>query len=178
MGCPDGGGTGDVADPCTGYELAQDLDFDTDGDGDVDANDPDSFSNWTPIGGTYSAVFDGNNHVISNLTINRAGSAALFSTISGTVRKLGLADVDVRATGRGSNAAALADVLSGTALACWSTGSVVAGEVQAGGLVRLLSGRLAGQLLRRVRPCRRYRHHGSPTSDQRAGWRRRSAERA
>ena len=142
MGCPTNGDDANDND-CIGYELDNDLDFDTDGNGEVNASDPHSYSNWTPIGGDFSAIFDGNHHAISNLTINRAGNMALFSTISGTVRELGLADVDVRATGRGSNAAALADVLSGTALACWSTGSVVAGEVQAGGLVRLLSGRLA-----------------------------------
>ena len=141
MGCPDGSDAGDAPDACTGYELTQDLDFDTDDDGDVDTDDPNSYANWAPIGGTYTAVFDGNHHRIFNLTIDRAGTAALFSTISGTVRKLGLVHVNVRATGARSKAAALADVLDGTALACWSTGSVVA-EDRAGGLVNLVGGRL------------------------------------
>ena len=143
MGCPDGSDAGDAPDACTGYELTQDLDFDTDDDGDVDTDDPNSYANWAPIGGDYSAVFDGNHHRIFNLTIDRAGPAALFSTISGTVRKLGLVHVNVRATGALNRAAALVDVLSGTALACWSTGSVVAVDHQAGGLVGLVSGRLA-----------------------------------
>ena len=141
MGCPTNGDDANAFD-CIGYELDNDLDFDTDGNGEVNASDPNSYSNWTPIGGDYAATFDGNHHRIANLTIDRASSAALFSTISGTVRELGLEDVDVRATGALSKAAALADVLSGTALACWSTGSVAA-EDRAGGLVRLVSGRLA-----------------------------------
>ena len=61
----------------SGYELANDLDFDTNGSGDVDGND--AYPNWTPIGGSYSAVFEGNNRVISNLTIDAADSAGLFT---------------------------------------------------------------------------------------------------
>ena len=87
----------DAPDACTGYELTGDLDFDTDGDDDVDADDPNSYPNWMPIGaagaaGAFTATFNGNHHRIDNLTIDRADSAALFSTISGQVRKAGAAE--------------------------------------------------------------------------------------
>ena len=143
MGCPDGPDADQLPDVCTGYELAADLDFDTDGDGDVDSND--DYPNWTPIGGTYSATFDGNNRVISNLTIvDAAGSAGLFSTLSGTVRGLGLADVDVSGVGGSStNLAPLAAELSGTAISSWASGRVHVGSTgltRAGGLVGRVSG--------------------------------------
>ena len=43
MGRTDADGT---ADPCTGYELMNDLDFDTGRSGSVDSND--DYPNWNP----------------------------------------------------------------------------------------------------------------------------------
>ena len=68
MGCPDAG--------CTGYELVADLDFDTNGNGEADAGDAywNDGAGWIPIGGEahkFTADFDGNNHTIANLYINR-----------------------------------------------------------------------------------------------------------
>ena len=144
MGCLDGPDVDDEGD-CAGYELATDLDFDTDDDGDVDADDPNSHANWAPIGGTYSATFDGNNHVISNLTIvDAAGNAALFDGVSGTVRSLGLADADVSGVGGSTTEVApLVAELSGKVIASWASGRARAGATgnpRVAGLVGRMSG--------------------------------------
>ena len=64
MGCP--------SDGCHGYELAADLDFDTNGNGRADAGDDywNDGKGWEPVGDVehpFTATFDGNSHVISNL---------------------------------------------------------------------------------------------------------------
>ena len=133
MGCPSTG--------CIGYELKADLDFDTNNDGIVDGTDPNSYANWTLIGGTYSATFDGNHHTIANLTINStSGNVALFNSVSGTIREVGLPNVNIRQTGardsRISIGALVGSIDGGTVLACWSSGKIVAdGPNRAGGLV-------------------------------------------
>ena len=66
MGCPTNSQDADNND-CTGYELAENLDFDTDGDGDVDSND--AYPNWTPIP-SFGSTLEGNGNTISNLSIN------------------------------------------------------------------------------------------------------------
>ena len=148
LACPTTGGDADDND-CLGYELLDDLDFDTNGSGNVDASD--AHSSWTPIGGSYSAVFDGNNRTISNLTVDAAGHAGLFHTIAagGTVRGVGLADVDARltiASGTGYFGA-LASRVDGAVLASWSSGRFVGaggGSARFGGLAGHLGGRIAG----------------------------------
>ena len=74
-GCPNSG--------CSGYELTANIDLS-------------SFTNWTPIG-TFTAIFDGNNNQISNLTITgNPDNAGLFSVIkNATIRKLKLATVAI-----------------------------------------------------------------------------------
>ena len=143
MGCPDGPDDDQTAD-CVGYELAAKLDFDTDGDGDVDGNDPGSYANWSPIGGTYSGVFDGNGRTISKLTVSTTGKAGLFNTLTGTVRRLGLVDANVRTTGAQNAGALVADVTNpGQIVACWSSGAVTGtagtSNVYVGGLVGLMA---------------------------------------
>ena len=128
---------------CAGYELRNDLNFDTDGDGDVDADDPNSYPSWTPIGGTYSATFEGNGHVLSRLTVSASGSAGLFHTVSGAVRGLGLKDANVRSGGGFSDRlGALAGIVTGRVTDCWASGSVAAssGYLDVGGLVGFLNG--------------------------------------
>ena len=72
---------------------------------DIDLSGPD----WTPIGNvtayptvTFKGTFDGNNHIISNLTASddAAGYAAagLFGSILGTVKNVTLKDVNIRST--------------------------------------------------------------------------------
>ena len=67
MGCPQSG--------CVGYELTADLDFDTNGSSSADAGDAywNSGHGWLPIGidtRDYSAVFEGNGHIVRNLYID------------------------------------------------------------------------------------------------------------
>ena len=149
MGCLDGPDAGDDGD-CAGYELMANLDFDTDDDGDVDADDPNSYANWAPIGGSYAATFDGNNRTISNLTIDATEDAGLFHTLatSSAVLGLGLADVDARITPVSPDIGylgALAYRNFGTVLGAWSSGSLVGvgGDAYVGGLVAYQEGRLA-----------------------------------
>ena len=128
---------------CAGYELRNDLDFDNNGSGAVDASD--AFPNWAPIGGTYSATFDGNNRTISNLTIvNASGNAGLFDGVSGTVRALGVADAEVSGVGGSTTEVApLVSELTGTVIASWASGRAGAGATgipRVAGLVGRMSG--------------------------------------
>ena len=94
---------------CTGYELVRSLDFNDAGSyasGAVNAS-------WTAGGGWVpipvfrdNAILEGNGNTIANLYINRPdaaqnfelyGNAGLFSVLRGTVRNLGLVDVNVNA---------------------------------------------------------------------------------
>ena len=91
MGCPTN---------CTGYELVNPLDFDDSG-----------LTNWRSIGeivttggadtGTkYSATFHGNGNVISDvvlsktLAIGSSGSTGFFGVSSGTLKNIGLKDIN------------------------------------------------------------------------------------
>ena len=143
MGCPDGPDADQIPDACGGYELTANLDFDTDGDGAVDSREP--YANWSPIGGTYSATFEGNNHTISHLTMNASGHAGLFHAVSGTVRRLGLVDVSVSSSSRSlTNVGALAAHSWGTVVAVYVSGTVSAtvngSAARVGGLVGNPSG--------------------------------------
>ena len=68
-----------------------------------------SGSYWTPVGNvtdyptvTFKGTFDGQNHVISNLTASddaaRYAAAGLFGSILGTVKNVTLKDVNIRST--------------------------------------------------------------------------------
>ena len=145
MGCLDGPDAGDDGD-CAGYELTADLDFDTDDDGDVDADDPNSYANWTPIGGSYRAAFHGNGRTIANLTTSGAGDRGLFGELGtgSSVSNLGLVDVAVSSSVAGlfnvARAGGLAAVSRGTVVATYVRGGTVSaassgGSSRAGGLV-------------------------------------------
>ncbi len=133
---------------CTGYELKGDLDFDTDGDGDVDNLDEywHSGEGWDPIGspGTgneFIATFEGNDHTISRLYIDRSSSRiGLFGVVGngGRVRNLGVVDVDVSGSSRGVIVGGLAGKNAGIITGSHVTGSVTstgAGSSEVGGLV-------------------------------------------
>ena len=133
LGCPDTTADADMdPGPCTGYELAGDLDFnDANRDGEVDPVL--AYPNWTPIGSAanaFSAEFDGNNHKIANLKITAApvasASIGLFANSSGTVKRTGLPNAQVSVTGGDDDMhiGALLGEQSGDALGNWSTGSV------------------------------------------------------
>ena len=125
MGCPSG--------TCTGYELLNNLDFDTDGSGSVTSDD--TYPNWSPIGGTYSTTFKGNNRTISNLHINRGGQddVGLFGRVSGNISGLGLKSVNVR--GRERVGGLVGNQVGGRILGCFVTGRVEGTRNSGGGLV-------------------------------------------
>ena len=74
---------------CQGYELTDDISLS-------------SYSNWTPIGGAYAAVFDGKGHTISGLTItaNTSDDAGLFGqlTSAGRITRVGVAGANITGT--------------------------------------------------------------------------------
>lgn len=129
MGCPAAG--------CTGYELANDLDFGTAASG----------TGWQPIGddsdypaSTFTATFDGNGHTISNLYINRddAPHAGLFGNTGpgSVIRDVGLVSVSISNWGVTGGLVGMSGSLiersyvtgsveSAVAKAAWSTGGLV-----------------------------------------------------
>ena len=84
---------------CNGFELINDLDFDTSGDGVVDASDDywNDGAGWQPLN-SFDSTFDGKNHKIKNLTINRpqTNSVGLFvSAASASIKNLTLENTSV-----------------------------------------------------------------------------------
>ena len=132
MGCP--------ATGCDGYELTADLDFDTDGSGAVDAADAywNGGAGWAPIGSStphFTATFEGNGHVITNLFIDR-GSAeyvGLFGSTgsSSAVRHVGVTGIDI--TGD-SSVGGLVGWSEGDISASYASGSVTGSGNGVGGL--------------------------------------------
>ena len=142
MGCPAG--------TCTGYELANDLDFDGDGDGDVDIADYAGTywgvgQGWTPIGSNalpYSATFEGNGHTIFRLFINRPSrdQVGLFGVVNtaGGVRNVGLSQAHV--TGRDNVGALAGSTANGASVAnVWADGRVTGRNI-IGGLLGRING--------------------------------------
>ena len=134
FGCPGSG--------CKGYELTRNLDF----------NDPGSYESgtvsqgwsgteggegWLPIGihfERFAAVFEGNDHTISNLFVDRdIDYVGLFGAIDhdGTISRVGLVDVDVTGLTR---VGSLAGGNGGVVIGCDATGSV-SGTHRVGGLL-------------------------------------------
>ena len=134
MGCPTSGG-------CTGYELLNDLDFDTSGDDDM-ADAP--YVNWTPIG-TYTAVFEGRGHTISNLSSSSSASnvhLGLFGTVGsgGVISAVGLINptLSYGTSSVTANLGALVGENHGTVSASFVSGGSVTSDNQnsrSGGLV-------------------------------------------
>ena len=152
MGCP--------SSWCSGYELANDLDFDTNGNGEADAGDAywNGGGGWHPVGvpcwtwgsvclgsGPFSGVFEGNGNVIRNLYINRTSSEwtwwrnrsyenqGLFGASRGVIRNVGLESVNVTGT---ENVGGLVGLNKGRIIRSYVTGSVN-GLHAVGGLVGL-----------------------------------------
>ena len=88
------------SDTCIGYELVSDLDFQDSASYRDITNQPNWISNegWQPIV-LFNAIFEGNNHTISNLFINREDSdnAGLFAVTGGDarIRNINLSDVQL-----------------------------------------------------------------------------------
>lgn len=106
---------------------------------------------WVPIGSSEESSFqghyDGNGHIISNLTINRSQPfQALFGhVVDGTIIRLGLKDVDIY----GMDAAGLVGIIRGKSLVqyCFVTGHVRGKGTFIGGLIGVV------------------RHHNLPVKD-------------
>ena len=145
---------------CIGYELTQNLDFDTDDDGAtytvsstgvVTGDAGDTYYNggqgWTPIGGAFTATFDGKGKTISNLFIYGTNSSGLFSYIAagGVVQNLGLPNVSVTRTSSGFTGSLVGDN-QGKIVNCYATGSVTTVSSSGGGL--FTTGGLSGYVRR------------------------------
>ena len=135
MGCPQ---------TCIGYELTANINFAADG---VAVTSTDPYPNWTPIGGSYTATFDGNGRTISHLTFNAAGSAGLFHTLGsgGVIRNVGMITPKVSNTGNAVYLGPLAGVIAagGEVSASYAQGGTVnvgAANSFGGGLLGLNSG--------------------------------------
>ena len=178
MGCP---ANQDGNPQCRGYELMTDLDFDFNGDGMVDATDYDTDGSgttdaddadnvywnggvgWRPIPVWQNAVFEGNGHVVRNLTINNSNlrHVGLFADIrgGGVINRLGLEDANVssirphRGQGGNQDTGIVAGAVTGTLRMVYTTGSVTMNHItsvtpgaspikHAGGLTGYLGGRI------------------------------------
>jgi len=115
--------------------------------GGVTSTDP--YPDWTPIGGSYAAVFDGRGYTISHLTIAGAtGNSGLFNTLttSAVIRDVGMLAASIGNDG----ADAYAGVLAGD-----NDGGMITTSYTSGGAVTItgtstygggLLGRNAGDL--------------------------------
>nr|OZC19779.1 heme/hemopexin-binding protein precursor [Sporomusa silvacetica DSM 10669] len=81
-----------------------------------------SGANFTPVS-SFSGVFDGLGNTITGLTVNSTNSGGMFSTLTGTVRNLGLVNVDINCVGMNVGALAAFNN-SGSILNCYSSGQV------------------------------------------------------
>ena len=147
-------GAPSCTDGCTGYELMESLDFE-DADGDGTADDKSIWAEgstvagavpegWLPIGDNtnlFTAVFEGNDHTISNLYIDRSSTnyVGLVGNLGsgGEVRNLGTVGGSV--TGRFATGGLVGQSYYGTISMCYATGNVT-GDIAVGGLVGNNSG--------------------------------------
>ncbi|MEI6276390.1 MAG: IPT/TIG domain-containing protein, partial [Prolixibacteraceae bacterium] len=123
---------------------------------DIDASSTSGWTNgWIPIGGgsSFSGSYDGQGHIISNLTIRSGASSigwGLFDYLTGSVSNLGLTNVDISGGGSGSGAIAGyatynldpndgITIIPCTITNCYSTGTVTASSL-GGGLVGKIDG--------------------------------------
>ena len=140
MGCPvttsfiDNGRN--ITIRCTGYELVANLDFDTNGNGSADAGDAywNDGAGWIPVGGARQeaiVTFDGNNHTIANLYINRPETdyVGLFAS-NRYVKEVGLVSVDIYGRHYVGGLAGSADYIANS----YVTGSVSGAGDYVGGL--------------------------------------------
>ena len=127
---------------CIGYELTANLDFDENDDGSPATTPTTPARAGSPSAASREAIsqatFDGNGHTISNLFINRSATDAvgLFGESIGTLRNVGLEDVDVTSgsTSGFARTGSLAGWNNGTVTHSWANGSVT-GENNVGGLI-------------------------------------------
>ena len=117
IGCPD--------NKCKGYELRENLDFN-------DKSEWTTGAGWQPIGGElyrFNSIFEGNNHTISNLIVNRPRSSnlGLFggAGVDAEISNIGLLNVDIK--GNGSIGGLVGENL-GIITNSYTTGTVAFGQ--------------------------------------------------
>ena len=95
---------------------------------------------FTPLNGSvlYNGIFDGQGHVIKNLSISNTGKncTGLIGCVGldGTVKNLGLENVSITGS---NNTGGVAGVMMGTVSSCYVTGSV-SGGMDVGGITGIL----------------------------------------
>ena len=98
-----------------------------------------SFANWDPIGdkgAAFTGVFDGNGHVVKNLTIDRSDehNVGLFGSISGAeIKNIGVVNADVK--GMDHTGALVGDANTNSVIINSYATGIVSGRDQTGGLV-------------------------------------------
>ncbi len=135
-----GDSTGCPAAGCNGYELVADLDFDTNENGIADADDLfwNGGAGWEPIGtlqNSFEAIFNGNNHTLANLYINRSNLSyvGLFSVIKNAfVEKMNLSNTWI--SGEQSSGSLVGTAVFSTISTCQVMGSVRSDVYAAGGV--------------------------------------------
>ena len=96
-----------------------------------------SIENWTPIGDDwdirFQGTFDGNGHVIKNLTINRPTEdlQGLFGYSEGEIKNVGVVDVNIAGYSRVGGLVGCSDNIITN---CYATGNVL-GDDSVGGLI-------------------------------------------
>ena len=100
----------------------------------------------------FAGVFDGNDHIVSNLTLTGKGNLGMFGyTVSGSeVRDLGVMDVNI--IGSGNWVGALAGRNGGDVIRCYSSGTI-SGNRRIGGLIGASSGSVGTYLNGFVTQC-------------------------
>ena len=126
--------TGCASGGCEGYELVRDLDFD-----DVDsyrtttnqhAWATTATGGWIPVGKNYSNAFtgqfDGNGYTISHLRIDTTATqhVGLFGYVRGTVRHVGLLDVDIHCESSSCHAGSLVGYNNGSITNNYASGAI------------------------------------------------------
>ena len=131
---------------CLGYELKRNLDFDADTSYISTSNKviwshSENGKGWQPIE-TYSSIFEGNEHTISNLYINapEESNLGLFKTIDSTakIRNIDLVDVDINGA---STIGSLVGVNRGAINSSHAAGNIE-GTDSIGGLVGVNEGHI------------------------------------
>ncbi len=122
------------------YELQSDLDSETDGYQDYASETANGGKGWEPIGELgerFTGIFDGNEHTISDLNVNREDEdfVSLFGdVVSSEIKDLELVDVEIVG---GFLTAALADLGgNSTVKRCYSSGTIEGGFKDQGRLRR------------------------------------------
>ncbi|MCG8499886.1 MAG: hypothetical protein MJB12_05690, partial [Firmicutes bacterium] len=127
------------------YRLIKDLDFDDDASyEDVNSKTDPSIANWRPIEG-FDGIFDGGNHKIGNLKMNRNDtSQGLFKCIysEAIIKDLILVDVNVKNIGYITGALA-GGMKGGLIINCHVSGTIT-GERAVGGIVGQIEKTAAG----------------------------------